>query len=317
MAKGRGQKGNGIRNGNRRLGGNSGSPKRTLTKKLQYLEVFPINNGTTDYAYLAKAVKPDIRKATGAIAQFAAYELWRLKKIQVSVQLAPSQATASTDIQNIAGATIWTAADFGNNESSSGKELQQYQNAKRNTLNWNKWVNVVDTTSRINARLNGGNSSDFIMPTATWVNTNLYDSSDYSGYQVFVQLPGFQNSSPSALPSLTFVTTLTVEFMQPAFQASASSFQTEIYDAILSVIPDGKASEVFRDYKFLRLTSERNVDGNREYKVIFERVDGKPGTLTYTDSEFRNLYTNMTSGQYFSDRRVKYTGPSPSAFLIN
>jgi len=309
--------GNGIQNGNRRLGGNSGPPKKTLTKKLQYLEVFPINNGTTDYAYLAKAIKPDITKATGALNQFAAYELWRLKNIQVSVQLAPSQAVTTTDIAAIAGATIWTAADFGSNENTSGKELQQYQNAKRNTLNWNKWVNVVNTSSRINARLNGSNSSDFILPTSTWVNTNLFDSSNYSGYQVFVQLPGFQNSSPGALPSLTFVTTLTVEFMQPAFQATASSFQTEIYDAILSVIPDGNFPDVYRDYKFLRLTSERNATGEREYKVIFDRVDGQPGTITYSDAEFRSLYETMTSGQYFSDRRVKYTGPAPATFLVN
>jgi len=312
-----GKKRNGIQNGNRRLGGNSGSPKRTLTKKLQYLEVVPINNSTTDYAYLAKAVKPDIKKASGAIAQFAAYELWRLKKIQVSVQLAPSQAVVTTDLQSIAGATIWTAADYGSNENTSGKELQQYQNAKRNTLNWNKWVNIVNTNSRINARLSGNSNSDFILPGSTWVNTNYFDSSNYSGYQMFVQLPGFQNSTPGALPSLTFVTTLTVEFMQPAFQASASSFQTEIYEAILSVIPDGQFPDTYRDYKFLRLTSERNANGDREYKVVFDRVDGQPGTITYTDTEFKSLFTTMTSGQYFGDRRVKYTGPCPTSFLIN
>lgn len=309
----------GIRNGNRRAGGPTNAPKRCLTKKLQYTESIQLNNSTNDYGYYSKFIKPDITKCIGALAQFDAYELWRLKKIKVSIQAASQiiNATSSASpLNTVANTVVWTAADFGNNESVSGTTIMQYQNAKRNTLSLNKWTPIVNTAARVNAKLEGSNNYSFIMPNSTWVNTTQFSSEFYSGYQLFIQSFGAQTLQPGSTPAYTIQTELVVEFMQPAYQNTASTFTSRIFDAKLAVIPEGNEPDTFRNYIFERIIVEPDATGNREYQVLFKREDGQPGNLAYTSEEFNTLYETGKSGQYFNNRRCIYEGPQPEQFRL-
>lgn len=310
---------NGVRNGNRSAGGPTPAPKRCLSKKLQYTESVNLNNSTNDYAYYSKFMKPDVTKCIGALAQFDAYELWRLKKIRVSIQAAAqiiNQTSSASPLNTVANTVVWTAADFGNNESVSGTTIMQYQNAKRNTLSLNKWTPVVNTASKINAKLQGSNVYSFIMPSSTWVNTTEFNSDFYSGYQLFIQSFGAQTLQPGSTPAYTIQTELEIEFMQPAFQNTASSFTSRIFDVKLTVIPDGSDPDVTRDYIFERVIVEPNSDGEREYKVLMKRADGQPGNITYTSGELLTVYEEGKSGQYFGNRRAIYDGPVPEQFRL-
>jgi len=312
----------GIKNGNRSLGGPAPSPGRIVTKKFMYNEFILMNNSTNSYAFYSAAVTPDITKAEGAIAQFSAYELWRLKRVRASIQLAPTPSNINnfSPITWAAATSIFTAPDYGKNEQVSGKELLQYQNCKRTSPSLNGFKCIVDTGTRINCSLGtAGNrsnlSSTFIMPPSTWINTEKYNSSFYSGYQLFIQSPGFENTTPSAIPGFTLQTELTVEFMQPAFQSSPSSFGERVYDITLEVIPDSSDPDSTRKYVFERLTAERNANGDKEYNVHLVRDDGQPGSLTYTGSELYDVYATGGSGQYFNNRRAIYSGPTPESYL--
>lgn len=192
----------------------------------------------------------------------------------------------------------------------------QYQNAKRNTLNLNKWTPIVNTSSRINAELQGSNSFSFIMPGSTWCNTTQYSSEFYSGYQLFIQSFGAQNLTTAVVPSYTIQTELVVEFLQPAFQNGVSTFTQDVFEATLSVIPDGSAPETFRDYIFERITAEPDADGKPELLTFFKRADGQPGNVSYNQEQLLSLYEEGTSQQYFGNRRCIYTGPVPEQFRV-
>lgn len=315
---------NGIRNGNKRAGGPTPAPKRTLTKKFQYVEPIMLDNATSTYAYHSKYVRPDVTKCVGAIAQFSAYELWRLKGIKVSIQAAnnPSNASSFTTLNQIGTSVIWTAADFGANETISGESIMQYQNAKRNTLSLNGWKTIVNTKCMINCALNtavtSGNATwDFILPNSTWINTSRFESGFYSGYQLFIQLMGFENFSPSTSPDFNIQTELAIEFMQPAFQTGVSSFSQTIYDAKLQVIPDPLFPDDFRTYVFERRVERLDLTGKKSYSTTFKREDGLPGILTYTNDEFRTLFIEQKSGPHFGNRRIKYDGPEPVTYFNN
>eukprot|EP01084_Bolivina_argentea_P071267 129598_1 len=175
--------------------GPSRTPKKTLTKKFNYVDTIQLNNATSTYSYYSRYVKPDITKATGAAAQFSAYELWRVKGLRVAIQMAQSD---QSEINNVATNLIWTASDLGANESVSGETIMQYSNAKKNTCSLNKWTNIVNTACNINAKLNSSGASNYILPRNTWLNTSYYNSSDYSGYQIFIQNFGAQNEGTSS-----------------------------------------------------------------------------------------------------------------------
>merc|ERR1712173_260845 len=178
--------------------------------------------------------------------------------------------------------TVWTAADFGANESVSGVTIMQYQNAKKNTPSLNKWTNIVDTTTRINAKLTGTNAYDFIMPYNTMVNTTNFDSSMYSGYQLFIQNFGTQNQSLQYQPSYTVITKLVVEFLQPAFQNLPSTFVANAFAIRMVTKPTPDTERV---YVFDRILVEKNELGIREMNIRLTREDGEPGSLTFTSGE--------------------------------
>lgn len=293
--------------------GPSRAPTTKLNKKLQYTEQITLNNSTSTYSYYSRYIKPDITRCEGALAQFAAHELWRIKKIKVSIQLAGDAAgTAFNNINVVPTAVIWTAADLGSNESISGETIMQYQNAKRNTINVNKWTNIVDTTCNINASLDTSGSYNYILPRSTWLNTSYFNSSSYSGYQLFIQNYGSQQNTVVNQPSFTVQTELIVEFLQPAFQTSTTSFTAEAFNMRMTVQESANDPSVLRTYIFDRLLVGTDaVTNERVMSIRLTREDGVAGSLTFSNLELRSAIETGTSGSYFGGRPIIYDGPMP------
>lgn len=292
--------------------GPSRTPSKKLVKKLQYTEAIKLNNATTTYSYYSRYIRPDITLCTGAVAQFAAYELWRIKKIKVSIQMADGDGAAGASaLNNVPTAVIWSASDLGANESISGESIMQYQNVKRNTPSLNKWTNIIDTSCNVNASLQSGASWNFILPRDTWLNTSYFDSSSYSGYQLFIQNFGTQNNAVASQPAFTVQTELIVEFMQPAFQTTTSSFTVEAFGIQMVTQPDAADPTVLRTYAFNKYQVLTNPAGEREFKITLKRQDGIPGSLVFTNTQLREAIITGTSGIYFDGRPIKYDGPLP------
>lgn len=290
--------------------GPSRAPTVKLNKKLQYTEEIKLNNSTSTYSYFSLYIKPDITKCAGAVAQFAAHELWRIKKMKVSIQLAGNNDNFNA-INVVPTAVIWTAADLGRNESISGETIMQYQNAKRNTINVNKWTNILDTTCNVNASLDSGASWNYILPRSTWLNTSYFNSESYSGYQLFIQNFGTQQNTVIYQPSFTINTELIVEFMQPAFQSSPSNFTAEAFNMRFVTQPDANNPSDLRVFVFSFLRVGLDSNGNRAMTIRLTRLDGVSGSVTYTNTEFRDAIISGTSGQYFGNRPIIYDGPMP------
>lgn len=281
-----------------------------MLKKLQYTDTVFLNNATSTYSYYSKYIKPDVTKCVGALAQFAAYELWRIKKLNIYIQLANPTGSPNATIDFVPSTTIWSAADYGANETVSGESIMQYQNAKKNTVNLNKWTKIVSTNCMVNASLDTSGSWNFILPGSTWINTSKFDSSFYSGYQLFIQNFGTQNIGATFQPSFTINTELIVEFMQPAFQTSPASFTAEIFDLLMTVQPNANDPTVLRNYVF-QSYNVGLVNGVRQVTIRLKRQDGVPGSLIYTGLQLRDAIITGTSGIYFDGRRMVYDGPMP------
>lgn len=301
--------------------GPTSQPRKRLVKKFAYTETISLNNSTSEYAYLSKMMKPDFNKATGAQPQFAAYELFRVKKMKVSIQNAfrPDQGYPDgiSPINQATAVTVWTAADWGMNETVSGESIMQYQNAKKNTVSVNKWTRIVDTAVRANGSMGvpGADSYSCILPYATWFNTsgfpngNLWNNG-FSGYQLFIQSFGTQNLQPQYQPSFTLVTELHVEFMQPAFQNNPSAFATRAFEILMVTQPDAADPSATRNFIFDRLTVD-TVNDERVMTIRLKREDGQPGSLTFTAEELRQCIITGTSGSYYGGRPIVYDGPFP------
>lgn len=315
MPKKNGKKGGNFRR-NQVYGNGSGpsrQPRVSMLKKLQYTSTVTLDNATSTYSYFADYMTPDITKCDGADVQFAAYELWRIKRLRVSIQNASQTDTgiSQLNINDVSNTTIWTAADYGANEDYPGASLMQYQNAKKNTLSLNKFTTIVDTPCRINTNLGlGGKSSDFVLDASTWVSTTKFDSSFYSGYQMFIQNFGSQSYEPGKQPSMTIVTEFIVEFLQPAFQNNAAAFSTRCFNMRMVTQPDASDPTIKRAYVF-NWYKVHEVDGVREFQIHLIREDGESGSLTYNNTELRAAISTGTSGKYFNARRATYDGPMP------
>jgi hypothetical protein len=262
-------------------------------------------------------MRPNIAACTGAAAQFAAYELFRIKNYKVSIQMAQNidavGAVSNPAINYATSAVVWTAADFGANETVSGTSIMQYQNAKKNTCSLNKWTPIVNTGVRYNFTPNTTEGYDVILPADTWLNTanGIAASKNYSGYQLFIQNFGTQSLSVGYQPSFTIIEEYDCEFMQPAFQNNASTFSTLAFSMKMWVLPDPNSEET-RQYNFDRIMVGSNpVTGEREMVIRLVRDDGLPGSLTYTAAALRAAIASGRSGQYFNDRRIVYDGPTP------
>lgn len=296
--------------------GPSRSPRKIVRKKLQTTYQVTLNNNTSSYSYYSKYVRPDVESCIGSAAQFAAYELWRIKNLRVSIQMAQNidaiGAVSNPAINYATSATVWTAADFGANETVSGTSIMQYQNAKKNTCSLNKWTSIVNTGVRYNFTPNTTGGYNVILPASTWLNTTSPQSGkNYSGYQLFIQNFGTQNLAIGYQPSFTIIEEYDCEFMQPAFQNNPSNFSTLSFGIKMWVQPDPNSEET-RQYNFDRLIVEKDDStGEREMTIRLARADGLPGSLTYTSAELREVITSGRSGQYFGDRHITYDGPFP------
>merc|ERR1712113_1325699 len=80
------------------------------------------------------------------------------------------------------------------------------------------------------------------------------------------------------IPTLQLILEYDVEFKQPAYQNRPDSFESDIVGSTLTTIPDPSMPEV---------------------------------TLDYDAAEMYTVYVNQSSGKYFGDRKVIWSGPEP------
>jgi len=199
---------------------------------------------------------------------------------------------------------IWTAADFSYNETLSGESIMSYNNAKCHTLSLNGIKTVANTACRINQQ---NTYPKTILSANQWLDTSTDLASNYnmySGVQFFAKMDGV--TSTNWLPKLQLIFEYDIEFKQPAYQNRPTSFEIDIVGSKLVTVPDGSTPDEKRTYvcEYYQV----DADGN---KYHFVREDGEPGTLTYSQSEFWDVYRYRTSGKYFGGRPADYMGPEP------
>jgi len=211
-----------------------------------------------------------------------------------------NQTYNTVNLDSVLSSTVWTAADYGNNENVSGVDMFSYQNARFHSLSMNSYKKIVDTRTRLNLQ---NDQPIGILPASTWLDTSLISGSDlqYSGFQIFTRMPGI--SATNYLPKYQLIVELDIQFKQPAWQNMPSSFLLRIIGSTLDCdLPDGTT----RMYKCegLRLTEQGQT-------IRFARVDGQAGTLTYSLSDFHEVYATGHNVGYFNDLPARYTGPIP------
>jgi hypothetical protein len=243
-------------------------------------------------------------KAMGFKEAQTTFELWKMNRAKVSVMPSYNNYNQSYNTVNLDSALamqVWTAADFGLNENVSGVSIMSYQNARCHTLSINSTKTVVNTATRLNMM---GDGPIAIMPANTWLDTSTDQGTNrYSGFQLFARMPGI--NANNYLPELQVIFEIECTFKQPAYQNRPTSFEAEIIDSTLEVIPDAASSDT-RMYKCVSVALE--AEG---YDYRWERSDGEAGSLNYKGNEMFELYTRGKSGKYFSDRGCNYTGPAP------
>jgi hypothetical protein len=280
-----------------------------MLKRFQYVDKITIENATSEYAYYAAYIHPQIQQCIGAMNQFAAYELWRIKRYKVSIQLAGSEEDSASQslLNTVANTTIWTAADLGANESACGRQLLQYQNAKRNTLSLNKWTKIVDTTCNINCSLTTiegtSNKSRFILPRSTWVNTDSgLDSKMYSGFQIFIQNFASRTVSPNHAPSFQLQHEIQVEFLQPSYQALPSTFSHRFMSHNIRVLLNAG------DTVFTELTPKSITQSVQGTIMTFEHAGIN---YPFTSEQISNIIQHNEADNRFGNRRAQYDGTIP------
>jgi len=301
---------NGRRNGNVSTGP-SRSPTTTLKRTFRAFKTVTINNttgnGDQQYAYYSDYVAPAPGLCTGFKDAQQTFEFWRINRFRIRVQPgynSYNQTYNTINLDALAALQIWTASDYSANETISGVSLTSYNNAKVHTLSLNGIKTIANTQVRINQK---DTTPKTILPASAWLDTSedLTSSSVvYSGVQLFAKMQGM--SATNYLPKLQLIFEYDVEFKQPAFQNRPSTFETDIVGSTLSTIPDGSTPEVTREYTCTTFTY--NNTGNL---FRFERTDGQPGSLEFTEEEFWEVYFYRNSGSYFSGRAADYTGPIP------
>lgn len=235
------------------------------------------------------------------------FEFWRLNKFRIRVQPgynSYNQTYNTINLDALAAMQIWTAADFSFNESISGVSITSYNNARCHTLSLNGIKTVANTQCRINQE---NMTPRTILSSRTWLDTSAdldAASNNYSGVQFFAKMPGM--SATNYLPQIQVIYEYDVEFKQPAYQNRPSTFESDFIGSKLICIPDGNFPDDTREY----YVDEYALSSTGNF-IRLLRTDGQPGSLTYTQSEFWSVYTDRTSGQYFSNRPADYIGPEP------
>jgi len=296
------------RNGNSSRGP-SRFPRTVLKRTFRQSLTIALNNtsggGLQQYAYYSKYFRPTPAECTGFKDAQQTFEFWRLKKFRLRAQPgynSYNQSYNTINLDALAALQIWTASDPSLNENISGVSIKAYNNAKVHTLSLNGIKTLVNTPCRVNQL---GSIPLTILPPSTWLDTSTdQDTNQYSGFQFFAQMNGI--SGVDYVPTLQLILEYDVEFKQPAYQNRPDGFESDIVGSTLTTIPDPTTPEVTRDYECVSYSI--NGTGNN-YR--FERVDGLAGSLDYTLAEMYTVYVNQTSGKYFSDRKIIWTGPEP------
>jgi len=290
--------------------GPSTTPQNTLRRRFRYMINFQLNNstgsGVNQYSYYSKYLKFDPMLAYGFQDCKRTFELWRMLRAKVYVQ--PSyndynQSYNTINFDSSLATTIWTAADYGNNENISGVDVMSYDNARFHSLSLNKYIPIINTKTRLNNRPNSGPIS--ILPAGTWLDTSLATDSiqEYNGFQIFAMMPGI--NANNYLPKYQMIVELTCEFKQPAWQNIPTNFESTCLGSLLECTlddDDNTRMYVLKSYN-------RAVTGTT---IRFEREDLQPGSLTYSVQEFYEVYSSgYNTSSYFGGRKISYTGPIP------
>lgn len=288
--------------------GPSTSPSRTLSRTFRYMVNFQLNNttgnGVDQYAYYSKYLKFDPTQAFGFNDACATFELWRMRRARVYIQPgynSYNQTYNTVNLDSALSTTVWTAADYGNNENISGVDLFSYQNARFHSLSINSYKKIVDTRTRLNMQTD---QPIGILPASTWLDTSLVNSSTdlkYSGFHLFTKMPGM--SATSYLPKYQMILEVDIQFKQPAWQNMPSTYLRSIVGSKLECdLPD----ETVRNYLVEKVIFET---GTQSIRLV--REDGEPGSLTYTLQDFFEVYKTGKNVGYFSNLPCRYTGPIP------
>jgi hypothetical protein len=213
-----------------------------------------------------------------------------------------NQTYNTVNLDSAMAMQVWTAADYGLNESVSGVSIMSYQNARCHTLSLNAMKTVVNTNCKLNLM---GQTPLAVMPVSAWLDTSTDQGTNrYNGFQLFARMPGV--SATNYLPEIQVVFEIECEFMQPAYQNRPTTFESSIIGSSLSVIPDGAHPEISREYEVVSFTLNTT-----EHDYRLERVDEEPGSLNYTMEEMWEVFINGNSGKYFGARNSQWTGPPP------
>jgi len=297
------------RNGNTSTGP-SRAPTTTLKRTFRYFDNVQLNNttgsGINQYAYYSKYLSPKPSLATGFKDAQSTFEFWRITRFRIRAQPGYNnynQTYNTINLDALAAMQIWTASDWSTNESVSGISVCSYNNAKVHTLSLNGVKTLVNTSVRINQQ---NDQPTMIMPNRTWLDTStdISNESIYSGAQIFAKMPGI--IATNYLPEIQLIFEVDVEFKQPAYQNRPTSFEAAFIGSKLQVIPDPLLPEEKREYEVVSYIL--NDSGNL---VRLQRTDGVPGSISYSQEEFWEVYTFRTSGTHFGNREADYTGPVP------
>lgn len=310
MTKGRRNRKRNRRGRNRnRTGGNiSRTPNVALRRTFRYVRNYQINNvsgkGIDIYGYFTKCLQPRPDLAPGFKDACATFEAWRLNRVRVKVMPgynSYNQTYNTINADAVAAMQVWSVADLTNTEVISGETIYSYNNAKVNTLSSNNLTTVCDYRPLLCSK--GANS---VILTNTWIDTaNDLDPTQvsYSQFQLFVRTPGI--TATNYLPQFQVIIELDVEFRQPAYQNRPTSFESSFVGSTLEVTP-AALDQGMRTYTVLYFKND-----GADNEIFLIREDGEPGSLTYTQKEFWEVYVYQTSGKYFGGRRIIYTGPAP------
>jgi hypothetical protein len=305
--------GNGWGKANRRTnnGRVSRTPVTTLRRTFRTFFNVKLNNSTgsglDEFAYYSKYVNAKPSECLDFRDAQQTFEFWRLNRMRVKLQPGFNGYNISYNTINLdatAAMQCWTAADLSANENISGVSITSYNNARCTSLSLNGITTVANTRAKLN---NMSATPQVLLPYSTWLDTSqdLSDTSlKYSGVQLFIKMPFTLSTDYS--PMVQIIVEYDVEFKQPGFQNRPTTFEQDIIGSTLEVIPDPALPDTYRTYN----CTGYKIDGTGgSYRFI--RADGVPGTISYTQNDFWEVYYYQNSGAQFGGRSIKWTGPIP------
>lgn len=195
--------------------------KRTLRYSFQV----NIDNETSWYKYYSTFVQfqPHLSHSWNDVRN--AYELYKVVRGRAFIATAFQANQSSNYINNFIGmnaaTTVWTAADLCNNETISGVQIMDYNNAKFHIPSLTNYKKICDTI----VRFDDVNASHLVLPGSTWLDTGVGDAyGNFNGFQLFIKLATTDSISQVYRPTFNIIIEMDIHFKQPSFQNIASTF---------------------------------------------------------------------------------------------